>query len=184
MCTALPSIGFVGLDGLGMPMVQQLLNAGFPVVVYDPAPSRVDAAKAAGAYAAETPQAFANRIDLLITMLSGPDSHETLLQVADGALSVSKKSIVWIQMSTLDGAAIQRMARLAEERGAAFIDAPVVGTLREAEEGRLLILVCGDAKAAAYVRPVLARLGSERMVEGPIGAATALAAETKTIGGS
>jgi 3-hydroxyisobutyrate dehydrogenase len=174
MCVALPSIGFLGLGIMGLPMARHLCDAGYPVTVYNRTPSKMDAAKAFGAYVGASPRAIAERADILITMLTNPAAVRAVIDGPDGALAHPKKGLVWIQMSTLDVDSTMAFAKQAESRGVTFVDCPVTGSKKQVEAAELILLAGAQPEALKYVRPVLERLGKTIVEAGPIGAGTTL----------
>jgi 3-hydroxyisobutyrate dehydrogenase len=174
MCTALPSIGFIGLGVMGLPMARHLCDAGYPVTVYNRTTARVQQAETFGAYTAASPRIVGERCDILITMLTHPAAVRAVMEGPDGALNHPKKGLVWIQMSTLDIGSTLAFAQAAESRGVIFIDAPVTGSKKQVEEAQLIILAGAERQALEFVRPVLSRLGKTIVEAGPVGAGTAL----------
>jgi 3-hydroxyisobutyrate dehydrogenase len=174
MCTALPSIGFIGLGVMGLPMARHLCDAGYPVTVFNRTAARVKQAEAFGAYTADSPCPLGERSDILITMLTNPAAVSAVMEGPDGALAHPKKGLVWMQMSTLDIASTQAFAKAAESRGVIFVDAPVTGSKKQVEEAQLIILAGAERQALEFVRPVLSRLGKTIVDAGPAGAGTAL----------
>jgi len=174
MCVALPSIGFIGLGNMGLPMVRNLCDAGYQVTVYNRTPSKMEIAKAFGAYVGASPRALGERTDILITMLTNSAAVRAVTQGPDGALAHPKKGLVWIQMSTLDVDSTLTFAKEAESRGVTFVDCPVTGSKEQAEAAELILLAGADPQALTYVRPVLERLGKTIVEAGPVGAGTKL----------
>src|SRR6476469_1665028 len=70
--------------------------------------------------------------DVILTMLSDGDA---VLQVAREALDARSGDALWLQMSTIGLEATERCIALAAERDTPFVDAPVLGTKKPAEEG-------------------------------------------------
>jgi 3-hydroxyisobutyrate dehydrogenase len=174
MCVALPSVGFIGLGIMGLPMVRHLCNAGYPVRVYNRTPSKMTPAESYGAYAMPSPRQVAERSDILITMLTGPAAVDAVMNGADGALASPKKGLVWLQMSTLDLASTLHFAELAESRSLSFVDCPVTGSKKQVEAAELILLAGGASEPLQYVRPLLERFGKTIIEAGPVGAGTAL----------
>jgi 3-hydroxyisobutyrate dehydrogenase len=82
---------------------------------------------------------------------------------------------VWMQSATVGPTGTRRLARLAAEHHVAFVDAPVVGTKKPAEEGTLVVLVSGANAVIEQLAPVLAAIGSKSVTVGDeLGGASAL----------
>jgi 3-hydroxyisobutyrate dehydrogenase len=77
---------------------------------------------------------------------------------------------VWIQASTVGLDAAERLAELAHANGAAFVDAPVLGTKQPAEEGALVVLASGPDELRPRCAPVFEAIGSKTIWLGQAGA--------------
>jgi 3-hydroxyisobutyrate dehydrogenase len=174
MCTALPSIGFIGLGIMGLPMARHLCDAGYQVTVYNRTAAKTEAAKHFGASAGASPRALAERVDVLITMLTNPEAVRAVLEGPDGVFAKPKKGLVWIQMSTLDIRSTQALAEQAKQHGITFVDCPVSGSKKQVEAAELILLPGGPKEALDYVRPILGRFGKTIIEAGGVGAGTAL----------
>jgi len=174
MCVALPSVGFIGLGIMGMPMACHLCEAGYSVTVYNRTPSRSEEAKTFGAYVAASPRALGERSDIVITMLSNPAAVRAVMEGEQGALSNPKKALVWIQMSTLDLRSTKEFYDAARARGVVFVDCPVSGSKKPAESADLVLLAGADVEPLTYVTPLLHCFGKTIVHAGPAGSGTAL----------
>jgi 2-hydroxy-3-oxopropionate reductase len=158
-------VGFIGLGLMGRPMAHNLLKRGFPLVVHSRSPGPVDELVAAGAARADSPAAVARQATRIVTML--PDSPDValVLEGPRGILSAVQPGTILIDSSSISPAVAQRLAGAAAARGAAMLDAPVSGGEIGAVAGTLSIMVGGDAKAFAEVRPILEAMGNpERII--------------------
>jgi 3-hydroxyisobutyrate dehydrogenase len=90
--------------------------------------------------------------------------------VAAQALSELADGAVWIQMSTIGIAAIDRCAELAAQANVTLVDAPVLGTRDPAEQAKLVILASGPQDARDTVTPVFGAVGSRTLWVGEAGA--------------
>jgi len=174
MCIALPSVGFIGLGIMGMPMARHLCDAGYSVSVYNRTAAKMETARSFGAYAVPSPKHLGERSDVLITMLTNPDAVRAVMEGPEGVMAHPKKGLVWIQMSTLDIESTRAFARQAAEKGIIFVDCPVTGSKKQVEAAELILLAGGEKEALSYVRPILSRLGKTIIDAGPVGNGTAL----------
>jgi 3-hydroxyisobutyrate dehydrogenase-like beta-hydroxyacid dehydrogenase len=164
-------IGFIGLGGMGSRMAQRLLHAGHEVLVWNRTPERAAALVGLGAIQAESPADAARRADAVITMVSGPTALWAVVEAPGGIAAGADESLTVLEMSTVGPAAVARLASLLpEETG--LLDAPVLGSLAEAESGQLKIFVGGPEALVQQWAPVLSALGSPLHV-GPLGAGAA-----------
>ncbi|MEM5344987.1 NAD(P)-dependent oxidoreductase [Paraburkholderia azotifigens] len=153
-------IGFIGLGMMGAPMVQCLVNARFELYVDDADGARADA------LAAQTGAQRLNRdnaasLDALITMLPNSAIVESVLlgSGADGWASRLAPGTVVIDMSSSEPERSRKLGAVLEERGLAYLDAPVSGGVKKAKEGTLAILVGGRADVLAQCMPALEAMG-------------------------
>ena len=145
------TVAVLGTGTMGAPIARNLLRAGMAVRVWNRTPAKTEGLAADGALVATTPATAAADADVLITMLTDGAAVEQVMTGADGALSTLPPDAVWIQMSTVGVDWADQLAHLAARHEVAFVDAPVSGSSRPAENGQLLIL----AAAAASLRPRL-----------------------------
>jgi 2-hydroxy-3-oxopropionate reductase len=159
------TVGFIGLGVMGRPMARNLLKRGFPLIVHSRSQGPVDEIVAAGAARAESPAEVARQTTCIITMLpDGPDV-ERVLTSSNGVFSSVQPDSVIVDMSTIAPGTAQQLAAAAGSLGASMLDAPVSGGEIGAIDGTLSIMVGGDARALARVRPILEAMGNpERII--------------------
>jgi 3-hydroxyisobutyrate dehydrogenase-like beta-hydroxyacid dehydrogenase len=165
-----PKLAVVGVGRMGGAMAGRLREAGFPVVVFNRTRSKAEAtAGATGAKVAETPREAAAGADVVMTSLADDAAVEQAFLGSDGiAAGVRAKSVV-LEMSTIDPATVRRIRPAVEDRGAALLDSPVSGSVSSVEQGQLLVMVGGDAKALDRARTVLDALAARVLHVGPSG---------------
>ena len=165
-----PVVGVIGLGIMGAPMARNLLRAGFPLVVWNRTPQRADALVEAGAERAASPREVAERAAIAITMLSDSPDVAEVYRSPEGVLAGAGPGDVLIDMSTIAPRVARELAAEAAARGAAMLDAPVIGGDVGAQEGTLSIMVGGDAAALERARPALEALGTRITHVGASGA--------------
>lgn len=165
-------IGFIGLGQMGAPMVRNLARAGFQVAVADAnaqAVARIHAEVACEAPASLAALGAGCRV--AITMLpDGNAVREVLL-----AMNLPRDAIV-IDMSSSSPMGTRELGRVLAERGVALVDAPVSGGVKKAVDGSLSIMAGGDPATIERVRPVLAAMGKQIFLTGPLGSGHAMKA--------
>lgn len=174
-------VAVVGLGGMGSRMAGRLLEAGHHVVVWNRTPERSDPLVGRGAERAATPAEAADRAEAVITMVADPSA---LVAVTEGlgGIAASERSVTLIEMSTVGPAAIARLASAMPER-IRIIDAPVQGSLGEAESGSLRIWLGGEDAEVERWLPLLSALGSPLHVGGlGAGASAKLVANSTLLG--
>jgi 3-hydroxyisobutyrate dehydrogenase len=151
------NVAVLGTGVMGAPMARRLAQAGFDVRVWN---RTAAAAEAVGAEVAESPAAVVAGADVVITMLSdGPIVDE----VMRSALPEMPDEAVWLQMSTVGVDWSKRLVAAAAARDVAYVDAPVMGSRPQAEDGSLMPLVSGPAEARDRVTPLLEALSRRIM---------------------
>jgi HAD superfamily hydrolase (TIGR01450 family) len=160
-------VGFVGLGGMGSRMARRLLDAGHAVMVWNRTEERAAPLTAAGGIVAATPAEAAARSEFLITMVANPAALRAVTEGSDGVAAGANESLTVLEMSTVGPAAIDRLASVLPA-GTGLVDAPVLGSLREAEAGALTIFAGGATNLVHAAEPILSALGSPLHV-GPLG---------------
>lgn len=164
------TIGFIGLGIMGSPMARNLLRAGFPVVVHSRSQGPVDELVAAGAERASTPNELASRSAVVVTMLPDTPDLEVVVRGAYGLLGALGPGHLLIDMSTVDPLATRQLANLVQETGAGFVDAPVSGGQKGAEDATLSIMIGGSEPDVARAMPIFEVLGKTITHVGEVGA--------------
>jgi 3-hydroxyisobutyrate dehydrogenase-like beta-hydroxyacid dehydrogenase len=159
----LSRIAFLGLGRMGQPMARRLLGAGHELAVWDPLEERSRPLAEAGARAAESPADAVAGAGLVISMVADPAALGTALFGDGGAAQALGRGALLLEMSTVGPSAVHDLAvRL--EPDAEVVDAPVLGSIPEAEAGRLIIMVGASPATFELVAPVLAAMGTPRLV--------------------
>jgi hypothetical protein len=164
------TIAVVGLGAMGGRMAERLL-AAYDVVVWNRTDAKTRPLVDAGARVATSPAAAAAQADAAITMVSDPTGLRNVTEGPGGVLAGLGPESTLIEMSTVGPAAVTRLASLLPP-GAGLLDAPVLGSIAEADAGTLRIFVGGPSRSVDHCRPVLSRLGTPIRV-GPLGSGAA-----------
>jgi len=152
-------LGYIGLGLMGKPMAQNLLKAGFPVVVHNRSRQKVEKLVRLGATAADNPAQVAERADIVFTNL--PDTPDVLGVVLgeNGVLAGAHPGMIFVDNSTIKPAASRQIYQRLAEIGVSSLDAPVSGGDIGAQQGTLSIMVGGDADALEKVMPAFMAIG-------------------------
>lgn len=153
-------IAVLGSGAMGSRIVQNLLNAKYQVVVYNRTLDKVKPLLNQGANYAKTPRKAAEQADIVISMVTDNDASRSIwLDPETGAASGLSNHAVAIESSTLTVDWTRELAAEIESHGTAFLDAPVVGSRPQAEAGKLIYLVGGQAETLTHVQDVLSSAG-------------------------
>ncbi|MBM4293395.1 MAG: NAD(P)-dependent oxidoreductase [Deltaproteobacteria bacterium] len=164
-----PKIGFMGLGIMGGPMAANILKAGYPLLVYNRTPEKAQPLAQAGAEVAATPKALAQAADVIIVMVTGPEALHELLWGAHGAAEELNSPKAFINMSSVSPYYTRAMAQRLAPSGVNFVDAPVSGSKKPAEDATLLILAGGAPGQVAAVTPILQTMGKKVIYCGEAG---------------
>lgn len=165
-------VAVFGAGIMGAAMARNLLKADMEVRVWNRSREKAEPLADDGAMVAESPAEAAEGADFLVTMLA--DAEAIAASVGDGVLANLSVEGVWLQMSTVGEEGNERLARLAEEHGVAFVDAPVLGTKQPAEHGQLTVLASGPEEVREKCEPVFGAVGSKTVWLGAAGAGSRL----------
>ncbi len=164
------TIAFLGLGAMGSRMAQRLVDAGYPVAVWNRTPARAAFVVACGARLAETPRDAARGSDVVISMVRGDDASRSVwLDPQRGALAGLADHAVAIESSTLTPRWVDTLAASMADRRVAFIDAPVAGSRPQAEAGQLIYLAGGASDVVDDITDVLLAMGGVVHHCGPTG---------------
>jgi 3-hydroxyisobutyrate dehydrogenase len=161
-------IAVLGTGTMGAPMARHLASAGHQVRVWN---RTRDKAEGLGAQVAATPAEAVSDAEVVITMLADGPTVDSALREALPSFG----DAIWAQMSTVGMDWTRRLAAAAAQRGVVYLDAPVLGTRKPAEDGSLVVLVAGPQEAADRCEPVFDAFSSRTVrVDEEQGSATAL----------
>lgn len=167
--SAPPRIAFLGLGLMGSGMARRLLDAKFPLAVYNRNPTKTASLTAAGAETANTPRGAASNAQVIISMVADDDAARTVWLGTNGALASVKPGTVCIECSTVTVGWVRELAAAVTARGGEFLDAPVTGSRAQAAAGELNFLVGGAKSTLEKVRPVFMSMGKSATSLGPVG---------------
>lgn len=164
-------IGFIGLGNMGVPMVKNLIKAGYQVTVYNRNKEKANIfAQEQGIKAVEAPADLLPVADVIISMLSDDDAVKSVYAGEDGIFSASEgKALVVIDMSTVAPETTRALAAQAETAGISYIDAPVSGSVKPATDAQLVIMAGGKPEVFEKIKPILLSLGKSATLLGDHG---------------
>jgi len=161
--------GFLGLGIMGSRMAARLVRAGFEVTVWNRTTIKCHPLVELGAKQGINPKEVAAAADIVFAMVADPGASQDLCFGADGVLAGIKPGCGYVDMSTVDPATAQRIAEAVTTKGARFLEAPVSGTKKPAEDGTLVILAAGDRGLYDQSLPAFARMGRLSLYLGEVG---------------
>jgi len=159
---------------MGSRMAARLLAKGHAVTGHNRTRSKAEWLIEKGLTWADSPRAVAEAADILFVMVTDSRALDAVARGPDGFLEGLGPGKTVIDMSTVSPATSRALAREARERGAALVDAPVSGSVKTLEEGRLSIMVGGERLDFERVRPVLEDIGPRVTYVGGSGLAVSM----------
>ncbi|CAN5747877.1 2-hydroxy-3-oxopropionate reductase [soil metagenome] len=160
-------VGFIGLGIMGRPMAENLIEAGYNLVVYNR--TREKAEELDGVTVADSPKEVAGNSGIIITMLPDSPQVEEVLAGEDGVLEGVGEGDLIVDMSTISPVATEELSEKAREKGASMLDAPVSGGDVGATEGTLAIMVGGSEEDFGRALPLFEVMGATVTHVGPSG---------------
>jgi len=167
-------VGLIGLGFMGSGMAANLLKGGVDLTVNDIDQDRLDRAVSLGARAAASAGAVADAADIVLASLPDIDVCREVFLGPDGVVARAREGQILVDHSTVDLTTSRDCAGAAAGKGAIFLDAPVSGGPKGAEEGTMSIMVGGDRGAFDAAKPVFDMMGTNVRHMGPSGAGTAM----------
>lgn len=166
-------IGWIGLGLMGTPMSQQLLKAGYPLTVYNRSKDKEAGLKEQGANTALSPKELLDQSDVIVIMVTDDMAIRDVFDGEAGLLAGKGDGKVIINMSTVSPAISKEMAQQCKAHGLSYLDAPVSGSIKQAETAQLVIMVGGEKSVFEKVKPVLETIGKLALNVGDTGAGNA-----------
>jgi 3-hydroxyisobutyrate dehydrogenase-like beta-hydroxyacid dehydrogenase len=167
-------VGFVGLGVMGGGVARRLLDAGHTVVVWNRTRDKADWLLEAGARWADSPREVAEASEVVFSMVTNTAAVRAVCNGPEGILAGLAPGKIYVDMSTASPANTRALAEEVEQVGAHMLDAPVSGSVATLEQGKLSIMVGGDATVFERVKAILQAIGPKVFHLGPNGAAVTM----------
>ncbi|HWQ29618.1 MAG TPA: NAD(P)-dependent oxidoreductase [Negativicutes bacterium] len=174
-------IAFLGLGRMGGRMAGNLVRNGFSVVVWNRSMDKAQELIELGAEIAATPAAAAAAADITITMLSQDHVVREVLLGKNGVIEEIAAGKLVIDCSTVAPGTSRDLYREFEKKGADFLDAPVTGSVSQAEDGTLVFMVGGRREAFERAGEVFDSMGKHKAYMGECGAGATTKLANNTI---
>lgn len=166
-------LGWAGLGNMGNPMVKNLLKAGYPVSVWNRTHEKEKEATEAGATAVDSLGQLTEESDIVLVMVSNDQAVKEIFTSTEGLLAGDCTGKLFINISTVSPHTSKIVAEECRKRKAGFVEAPVSGSVKPAQDATLIILAGGADGDFEKAKPVLEKLGKMVMHLGPVGAGSA-----------
>jgi 3-hydroxyisobutyrate dehydrogenase len=164
-------LGYLGLGMMGFPMTRRLINAGYDVTVWNRSPGKAAALVEAGAKLAAHPRDVAATASVIFMCLTDAAAVEEVVFGLDGLATAPGSGKLVVDFSSIHPDAARSIAgRLNDTNGMGWIDAPVSGGTKGAEEGTLAVMAGGDAADIEWARRYILAMARRLTHMGPLGA--------------
>jgi 3-hydroxyisobutyrate dehydrogenase-like beta-hydroxyacid dehydrogenase len=165
-------VGLIGVGLMGHGIGKNIVEKGFPLTVMAHRNrSPIDDLIARGATEAKSPKALADASDLIILCVTATPQVEEIVYGAGGLLEAARKDLIVADCSTAEPQSTVKIAEAFKAKHAWFVDTPMTRTPKEAEEGRLGLMVAGDKQVLSKIHKVLSCFADTIVYSGDVGAA-------------
>ena len=164
-------VAFIGVGAMGGPMAGYLAKAGYDMAVFDLDRSRAEAAVAeSGGRAAESAAATADGAEFVFTSVVDDADLRSVTSGPGGTFEAMAAGGVHVDHTTVSATLSRALAAEAADRGVAFLDAPVTGSVEGARAGTLSVMVGGETGAFTRAEPLMRAYARDVRHMGPSGA--------------
>jgi 3-hydroxyisobutyrate dehydrogenase-like beta-hydroxyacid dehydrogenase len=168
------NLGYVGLGAMGGLMAERLMAKGHTVTGYNRTKSKAQGLVDKGMKWGESPRAVAAASDATFVMVTNSAALEAVANGPDGLLAGLGAGKLLIDMSTVSPAVSRALAAKVRAAGADMVDAPVSGSVVTLQQGKLSVMVGGEAATFERVKPLLEDVGPRVTHVGPNGLALSM----------
>ncbi len=148
--------GFIGLGNLGRAMAKRLISQGIDLVVWNRTREK---AEKLGVEVAESPSDLISKVDIVFLCLFDSKAVSSVATGKDGLLEGECEEKVIIDTTTNHFESAANFHKIFRERGAYYLEAPVLGSVVPASQGKLTVLVSGEKEAYEKALPYLNKIG-------------------------
>ena len=169
--SAKPKLGFLGTGLMGSPMILRLLDAGYSIYIWNRTAEKIISLLEKGATAADSPAAVAIESEFVFMCVTDANAVGQVVFGDKGVVKTGSEKKLLVDFSSIPPDLTRAFSmRLESECGMGWIDAPVSGGVKGAEEGTLAILAGGKLEAIEQIRPIVSNLCNRMTHMGHTGA--------------
>ena len=165
-------VAFLGTGLMGLPMAQRLLATDIELIAYNRTPEKLEPLRKAGAQIVTKPREAIRAADCIVLMLSNAAAIYHVLLTDTSWHTLSGRSI--IQMGTINPLESQEIRDTVVAAGGEYIEAPVLGSIPEAQTGNLIVMVGGEEEQYQRHLKLLQNFGKDPVYIGSVGSASNL----------
>ncbi len=150
-------IGFIGFGNLGSAMVKRLLSQGFELHVWN---RTKDKYKGTDVIVEDSPETLFNFCNIVLVNLFDSKAVRHVFEMKNGILSGNLKEKIILDTTTNSHKDVIEFHNLVKEKGGYYLEAPVLGSVTPALQGKLTFLISGNRDAYQKVEFLLQIMGS------------------------
>jgi 3-hydroxyisobutyrate dehydrogenase len=165
-------LGWIGLGNMGTRIAKNLLTAGYSVTVFNRTRDKEKELIDAGASSADSPQQLMQNCAVIFTMVSDDAAVKSVFEGEQGLLTKAIPGKLIINMSTVSPETSRYLATICNQKKVEFLEAPVSGSVKQAQDRTLIILVGGDAEVFQKAKPFFEAIGKLTLYFGGNGKAS------------
>lgn len=164
-------VGFIGLGLMGAAFSSRLIECGYSVKGYDIDPKKVEVATSLGVVAGANAADVVRHGDITLMCVTSTAAVEESVFGNSGVADAATAEKILVDHSTTETTAtVDMAARLHEQSGMQWVDAPVSGGPPAAAAGKLAIMAGGDTSAIETITPLMNDLAAQFSHMGDVGA--------------
>lgn len=153
--------GFLGIGIMGQAMAKNLISAGLDVTVWNRTKEKCSPLVDLGAHLGASPGEVTAQCDITFAMVSDPAAAAALFFDDGGVLEGIAPGKAYVDVSTVDPETALHIAEAVKIKGGRFLEAPVSGSKKPAEDGTLVFLCGGDESLYHEAAPALQLMGKK-----------------------
>ncbi|MCH1558945.1 MAG: NAD(P)-dependent oxidoreductase [Alphaproteobacteria bacterium] len=161
-------IGFIGLGNMGKPLAERLLKK-YQLYVYDLDTKNLKYFLDKGAIACSNPSDLARNTSRIFLCLPTSIVVEKVIYGESGLLETASKGSFIIDMTTGEPEISRKISKALQSKEINFIDAPVSGGPKGANQGNIAIMVGGTKTQFSTIKPIMDDISSNIFYAGEVG---------------
>ena len=168
------TVAFIGLGAMGSRMAMNLQAAGIKLRVYNRDKAKAKPFSEKGIEVADSVAAAVKGVEFVVSIIADDNATREVMLGDKGVVASATKGTVIVDSSTNSPAMAKEVAAAAAKKGLAYLDAPVSGSLAQAQGKELVFLVGGDEAAFENAQPLFSAMGRMARRIGDTGAGATL----------
>jgi 3-hydroxyisobutyrate dehydrogenase-like beta-hydroxyacid dehydrogenase len=162
-------VGFIGIGTMGKWMALNIMNAGYPLAVFDVNPEPISFLVDRGAEAVKNPKNLSKSVEWLFLSLPNTEIVEQVLFGNNGVLEGANQGLMVVDFSTIKYMSTLMIYEKLKKSGLQFADAPVSGMEQRAKDAQLTVMFGGEKEVFERVKPALNAIGNQTVYMGKVG---------------